>query len=450
MRLIVLVMILPFFLAQTTPIPPQEILRPQEMRVLPGALDRTLVLNSNSPELVLKEGILLSTFPKLGMRSPNAHLNRAFSGRFDIFTHHIARGTPEDLRSLYLGLLVHNPGTKPVTVDILQAASYLSQPDAPFIDLPAVISNDAGTVFSGPGSRAMEEILRGKRQDLFPPVIQLAPGESQMIMNLPIPVKTLNPPLNGRSSLLRLRSTDKVHLASLALFAKPDGQGGERAPTIAEWQDLLRNGELSSPRDRVPTPLEQKKGNVIYGRVAGVGVGSRWVAQVTDANSRSLQIPRSGWAFSYGLSTLHRGTLGTNQVQTSRLIDRYPDTAYEAHGNYAIHYNLTFPLENPTEQEQTVVMTVETPLKREDTNVGLRFFQPLPKTTFFRGSVRFRFNDDDGLPKTRTFHLVQRRGQEGDALLTLKLRPRERRSVQFELIYPPDATPPQVITVKTL
>ena len=120
---------------------PQEIKVPQEVRVLPGGqLDGVPVFNSNSPELVQTEGILLSTFPTEGKRSPSAHLNLPLQGRFDIFAHHIAKAkTPEDLRTLYLGILLHNPGKQPVTVDILVAASYLSQPDAPFLNLPPYV-----------------------------------------------------------------------------------------------------------------------------------------------------------------------------------------------------------------------------------------------------------------------------------------------------------------------
>jgi hypothetical protein len=84
---------------------------PQEVRPLPGGLDTVPVFNSNSPELVLEPGILLSTFPLAGMAHPDAHLDYALSGRFDIFAHHVARAPqPDDLTSLYLGIVVHNPG----------------------------------------------------------------------------------------------------------------------------------------------------------------------------------------------------------------------------------------------------------------------------------------------------------------------------------------------------
>lgn len=425
---------------------------PQTVRPLPGGLDQVPVFNSNSPELVGTEGILLSTFPAEGKQHANAHLNFAFNGRFDLFAHHVFRAlAPDNLTSMYLGVIVHNPGSQPVTLDILQAASYLSQPDAPFIALPPVVENPLGTVYAGPGSRVTSDVLRGQRDPGFPAQITIPPGESRMLVNLPIPVATLDPPLNGRSTLMRLRSTGPVYLASLALLARRDAAGAEVAPTLAEWQTLLQTGDLATPRDKTPTPPEQTTGPVIYGRVAGVAIGSRWQAQVTDANQPDLAIPAPGNAFSYGLSTLLRGRLGTNQNQTARMQVRYPDTAYEAHGNYGIQYDLTLPLHNPSNQTRTVTVALQTPIK-EDTlsQNGLRFFDPLPTQTFFRGTVRIRYTDDRGLPQTRYVHLVQKRGQQGEPLATLEMPSGDRRLIEFSFLYPPDSTPPQVLTISTL
>ncbi|HIK28940.1 MAG: DUF3370 domain-containing protein [Oscillatoriaceae bacterium SKW80] len=440
------------FLIQATPNPPQEIVKPQEVRPLPGQLDAVPMFNSNSPELVLKEGILLSTFPPEGKKFPAAHLNFPFSGRFDLFAHHVAKAEPpENLQTLYLGVIVHNPGRVPVKLDILQAVSYLSQPDAPFIELPAMVENPDGRVYAGPGSRATNDILRGLTQAEWPAQLLIPPGNSQMLMNLPIPVRELTPPLNGRSTIMRLRSNGKVYMASLAMFAKQNPDGSERAPTLEEWQQLLETGDLSTPRDKTPTPLDAVS-NFIYGRVAGVARGSVWKAQLVDRpGSFDLTIPQPGEAFSYGLSTLVRGTLGTNQVQSAPMLVRYPDTAYQAHGNYAIEYNLTLPLSNPTPQPQTVTIAIQTPIKEDQlSQPGLRFFAPPPQQVFFRGTVRISYNDDWGIPRTRYFHLVQRRGQQGEPLVQLNLPPGSRRLVAVDFVYPPDATPPQVLTVETL
>lgn len=445
--------------APPSPLPPpappaQEIVQPQEVRALPGQLDRIPVFNSNSPELVQGEGILLSTFPPNGKQQPAAHLNFPFNRFFDVFAHHVFKAINPELSSLYLGVIAYNPSDRPITLSLLQAASYLSQPDAPFIPLASQIDNPQGNIYAGPGSRVMSDILRGRRQDIFPAKVTIAPRSYQMLMNLPVPVATLDPPLNGRSTLLRLQSDGTVYLASLALLARKNEDGSERSPTLEEWRSLLENGGLSSGRDRVPTPLNQMGSTspFIYGRVAGVAQGSQWQAQITDSpTATALTIPAAGKAFSYGLSTLIGGRLGTEQVQSAPILARYPDTAYQAHGNYGIEYNLALPLQNPTQQGQTVTIALQTPIKEDQLSAdGLRFFDPLPSPTFFRGTVRVSYQDDQGLPHTRYVHLVQRRGQAGEALVTLKIAGGDRRLVQFGFLYPPDATPPQVLTVRTL
>lgn len=447
-------LLLNFVLAQATPPtpPPKEVVQPQVVRPLPGKLDTVPVFNSNSPELVLQEGILLSTFPGNEKKNPQAHLDFAFQGRFDVFAHHVARAEPpENLRSLYLGIILHNPTQKPVTVNVLQAASYLSQPDAPFKELPPLVENNAGTIFAGPGSRATSDILRSKRQDIFPQQIVIPPGQSQMLLNLPIPVKELTPPLNGRSTLMRLRSSNKVYAASLAMFAKSNADGSERAPTLEEWQTLLDNGNLSTPRDKTPTPPEATNTPRIYGRVAGVARGSQWRALLVDnAKVKYLTIPQPGQVFSYGLSTLEGGTLGTRQIQSARMLRRYPDTAYRAHGNYGIQYSLRLPLYNNTQSPQTVSVAIQTPLKEEQlVKPGLRFFSTPARQTFFRGTVRVRHRDEQGQFQTRFVHLVQKRGQPGEPLVKLNMPAGDRSLVEVDFLYPPDATPPQVLTVST-
>lgn len=442
--------ILPIAQASTMS-PLQEVLQPQVVRTLPGKLDTVLVFNSNSPELIQTEGILLSTFPPIGKRFSAAHLNFPLQGRFDIFAHHVAKATsPKDPRTLYLGVILHNPSTYPVKVDVLQAASYLSQPDAPFIDLPVVVENLLGKVFAGPGDRVMNEVLRGHRQANFPAILVIPPRQTQMLLNLPIPVRGLEPPINGRSTLIRLHSNGAVYVASLAMYARLNSDGSE-TPTLTQWQQLLDIGNLAGPRDHPPTLPDKTTNSVVYGRVAGVAQGSVWRSHLVDRDAHFLSIPPLGKAFSYALSTLTLGTLGTAQIQSAPLLVRYPDTAYRAHGNYGIQYSLSLPLYNNTGQPQTVTLSIQTPLKEDRLKKGgLRFFAPSAPQVFFRGTVRLRYNDDRNLPQTRYVHLVQKRGQQGEPLIMLKMKQGDRRLVLVDFLYPPDSTPPQVFTIKTL
>jgi Protein of unknown function (DUF3370) len=455
-------------LAQTAveeaPPQPVEQVSEQTVRALPGQLDKIPVFNSNSPELVGAPGILLSTFPPEGMAVPEAHLNFLFQGRFDIFAHHVYKApdydadVPEQLDSLYIGVLVHNPGDMPVTVRVLTGASYLSQPDAPFIPLPDFVPfNPRSPVFAGPGSRAMGDILQGHRQNIFPATMTIAPGESELLLNAPIPIRELDLPINGRSTLVQLDSSGPVHVASLAQTVALDAEGNEVPPTLASWQQMLQQGGLAGPRDRTPTPLPVAAGaQIIYGRVAGVSQGSEWAATLNDssasaaADSVRLTIPAAGEAFAYGVSLLTGGTMGTNQVQSAPMLVRYPDTAYLAHGNYGVHYNLDLPLYNPTNEPQTVDVILQTALKEDALSAGgLRFLEPPAPQTFFRGPVQVRYASDDGLPRLRNIHLVQRRGQKGKPLVTVTLEPNTSRLVSVDLLYPPDSTPPQVLTVQT-
>ena len=442
---------------------PEEFVVEQSVRPLPGDLNDVPVFNSNSPELVEESGILLSTFPPTGMAVPEAHLDFPFSGRFDIFAHHVYKAldydeeNPELLDSLYIGILVNNPGTEPVNVRVMSGASYLSQPDAPFVELPDFVPfSPLKPVYAGPGSRVAGDMLQGRLQDIFPPTLAIPPGESRMLLNQPIPIRELDQPINGRSTLAYLESDGPVYVASMAQFAtveeSADGGVVESAPTQAAWETLLQESGLAGPRDLEPAPLPLAEGDrLIYGRVAGVSQGSEWKATLTDTlTTKQLTIPSAGEAFSYGISLLYAGTMGTSQNQSAEMLVRYPDTAYQSHGNYGVRYSLTLPLQNSTDRAQTVTVALETPIK-EDTlsEDGLRFLEPLPTQTFFRGPIQVRYQNDRGLPVIRNIHIVMKRGQSGIPLATLTLPPLTSRTVDVALIYPADSTPPQVLTVKT-
>ena len=498
-------------------LPRLDVTRPQIVRALPGQLDDVPMFNSNSPELIQKSGILLSTFPGDGMQVREAHLNYPLQGRFDVFAHHIAKGlTADDLRTLYLGILMYNPAEQPVKIDVLQGVTYLSQ-DAPFNNLPAYVANPMGTVFAGPGSRVTNDVLRGERQPQWPSQITIPAKSAQLLTNLPIPLRrltvatdgTLPPgaiipglpapavaqsqlsdsqptgllspemalasirnatlpsiaaiaplpipsdsrplPINGRSILMRLSSSGPVYLASMAMYAPQTPAGEERVPSLSEWITLLRTSGVSGPRDRQPTPPDSRLvPRFFYGRVAGVARGSQWSGKATDKDSNSLSIPNPGDALSYVISSVDRNTFGTGQIQSAPMLVRYPDTAYRAHGNYGVLYSITLPLRNNTSSTQRVGIMLQTPLQDERLRgEGLLFRNPPFDQIFFRGTVRLRYTDDLGIRQTRYMHLVQRRGQQGDPLIRLTLPKASERQVEVQLIYPPDATPPQVLTVET-
>ena len=453
----------PLLIAQTASYPltyrernPQFITQPQEIRPLPGQLNDVLVFNSNSPEVVSREGVLLSTFPANGKRNPRAHLNHAVEGRFDVFTHHISRPAQGN-KTLYQGLLVHNPTSKTIMVNIKQGISYINSSDAPFINLPPIVEDPSGQVFSGPGSRLMGDILRGVNQKELSRLISIPPYQSRMLFALPIQ------PSGARSTFLRVHSDGPLYMANLALYEVPEQikyQEGDkekvkisyRQPNLNEWRRIITQGGLIYPRDLAPTPLDTDYGDkTIYGRVAGISVGSEWEATLSDgADKPYLSIPGRGGAFSYPLSTVTTGTHGTRQIQSAPMLVRYPDTAYKAHGNYGVHYSLTLPLVNKTNQPQTVAVTLQTPFKKNEYADRLIFSRRHEGQVFFRGTVQVNYEDRQGKPQERFFHLVQRQGQKGEPLVRFNLKPGEQRKVEVDFLYPPDATPPQVLTVESM
>jgi hypothetical protein len=197
---------------------------------------------------------------------------------------------------------------------------------------------------------------------------------------------------------------------------------------------------------------------MVYSRVSGVQRGATWTGRLTDPGQATLSASRA--PISWPISSLERGTLGTGQVQTAELSPFYPGTAWAAHGNYGITYALTLPLRNDSRRPVRLALALESPLKTQEALGGLRF-RSAPVSgeagapvngsgpVMFRGTVEVSGLDGPaGRPAGRqSFHLVQRAGQEGPPLGTVTLGPGATRQVQVRLIYPADATPPQVLSL---
>ncbi len=429
-----------------TPSAADDIIRRQQsIRSLPGQLDAVLMVNDNNPELIKEDGILLSTFPNGGDASISVDLN----GRFDLFSHHVYAGTDDTLYStLWLALLVGPIGGQAVDLTLIEGSTSLSQathPDqtaAPFLPLPQLMRETSDAIAAGPGSRVAGDLLKGRRApELSQKRWILKPGAPTVVLQLPIPVQGLDPLLNGRTLQLRLHSSAPVALATLAAHGDGHAPPGEQ-----DWIDLLNSGELSG-KEHSPSP-RGSKGKIIYSRVSGVQVGSRWQARVTDPGSKTLSIKNE--PLSWPISSLERGSLGTGHVQTAELQALYPATAWAAHGNYGVEYDLTLPLKNRESVAQTLSLALESPLKTDQASNGLQFRSSNTGPVMFRGPVEVVGLDDaTGTPYGRqTVHLVLRQGQEGPSLGQVTLEPGEARNVRIRLIYPADATPPQVLTVR--
>jgi hypothetical protein len=256
---------------------------------------------------------------------------------------------------------------------------------------------------------------------------------------LPLPVRGLDPLLNGRNLQLRLESDGPVSLATLAAF------GGSTTPPAPESWARLLDGPLS-PKEHQPTP-RGASGRIIYSRVSGVQEGSVWRATITDPGQRWLSAGAA--PISWPIASLERGTLGTGQVQTAELKAFYPGTAWAAHGNYGVEYDLTIPLRNTGTAPVQLQLALESPIKGDQAQGGLRFNVTPSRAVMFRGPVEVSGLDGPGGQPTarRRFHLVQRAGDQSPALGTISLAPGAMRSVRVRLIYPADASPPQVLSL---
>ncbi len=435
-----------------TPQPAQTVLRRQSVAPLAGGLDRVPMVNDNNPELIVGPGILFSGFdPRRGwngvpLPEAAAHLNSPLNGPFELFSHHVYAGKPESLDStLWLAVVAAPRGEQPVRLRLRAGATALSQsvdgqdPAAPFLPLPVLMPQGLTPVWSGPGSRVATELLRRERSPQLPPEWILPPGQLSTLLVLPIPVRGLDPLLNGRNLQLRLEADGPVDLATLAAFGDT-----KQAPAAPVWAQLLQ-GKLS-PKEHAPSP-KGSPGPLIYSRVSGVEQGSAWRGRLTDPGQSSLAMSRA--PISWPIAALERGTFGTGQVQTPPLSAFYPGTAWAAHGSYGVEYDLTLPLRNDTSAPLSLQLALESPLKNDQALGGLRFNSVPGKAVLFRGTVEVSGLDGTaGKPAGRQgFHLVLRAGQMGPALGTVTLAPGQQRQLQVRLIYPADATPPQVLSL---
>jgi len=425
------------------------LLRPQAVAPLPGGLDAVPMLNDNNPELITAPGILLSTFPGQGRGVPTAHLDRPLVGRFELFSHHVYAGKADNLAStLWIAVLAQPRGSAPVTLRLLAGATALSQsldprqPGAPFLPLPTLLPQGSEPAYAGPGSRVATELLRRQRSPLMPEGWTLQPGTPTALLVLPLPVRGLDPLLNGRTLQLRLLSDGPVDLATVAAFGE-----GDQPPPPTSWPTLL-NGPLS-PREHAPTP-RGSSGAIVYSRVSGVQLGSAWRARITDPGQAWLSSSRA--PISWPIASLERGSLGSGQVQTAELQRAYPGTAWAAHGNYGVEYDITLPLKNDRDQPQQLQLVFESPLKGDQPLGGLRFHSQPARAVMFRGTVEVSGLDDDAgrAGGRQGFHLVLRAGQQGPALGRVTLAPGQSRELRVRLIYPADATPPQVLSLLPL
>jgi hypothetical protein len=403
-----------------------------KVKPLAGVMDKLPMLNSNCPEVVSGQGILVSTMSGVGKDVPENHLNYRFKGDFALFLHHINKQTEaEAKKTLYVSWVAFNPLSQPVTLKIDEQASYLSQPDAPFVERVPLALDDENKLYSGPGDRLTADYIHGMAKVEPPFTVTIPPGKFAVVRHVDVPVADLKFHHNGRSFFARGNIDGALQMATIATFSESG------PPELNKLEAMLKDSLMARPREYEklkPTPNDFK-GRFIYGRVAGVQQGVHLNAShslVLDKSSNSIK--------RYPISSLARGTFGTGEIQSAKLLRRYDDTAYSAHGNYCVDYKVVFNVRNSDYIKRKVYVYLDCPLKTDSNEI--KYAEQPEKAVFYRGSVKLSTDSYQ-----RFYHLVLHKGQNLEALDAFEVEPGEKMSFTVELLYPPDATPPQLLSV---
>ncbi|MBS1990857.1 MAG: DUF3370 domain-containing protein [Cyanobacteria bacterium SZAS LIN-3] len=451
-----------------------------DIRPLKGKLDKIPVLNSNSPEIVPGEGILLSTLDPFETGHPEAHLKYAVKGPFSIFFHHINKQEDKSARQvLTVSMLVFNPGFSKAILTFNSLASYVSQPDAPVYTIPPLVEDDQGKVYAGQGDRVVSDYVRGKADLAEPFTMSVAPRSYALVTELPIKVYGPVSTLNGRTYYACANASKPLQFALLATFAResakendehgiwhPEGAldnmialsregttgsvaGLHEKPSHERLTTLVKlcdQGGLAGPREgdkKLPT-VPHSKQSIVYGRVSGVQIGANYTA----ARTITLE-PQKTLALAYPISSVEQGTMGTGEVQAAPLLKRYPTSAYAAHGNYCVHYQVDLKLVNHCKQSRFVDIALSTPLKTDKRENKLSYYREENKRVFFRGVIKVSVADGSGkfTSPGHYYHLVSHRGEKLPPFAKYEMEAGTNKLVRIELFYTPDATPPQMLTV---
>jgi hypothetical protein len=386
---------------------------------LPGGLDRTPVLNSNHPEIVRVPGIALSTLARVGP----AHLDRAFEGPFEIFSHHV-NGTGRDLHQ---AIVLHNDGDRPVTVTLGPSAvrlglySLFFRLRGPLDAVLKAILRDRDALM-GPGPAVAEALLAGHRQRPEPALV-VPPGQTVVL-----DARRLAP-WAVASSKWQLASDGPVRAA--VLF--------DAAPLDAPRADaVLRRGHLAgrNPTDLAPTPPGDTGGRFIFGRVAGIQAGATWRGTLgSRPGEPGVVLGEAPQDLAWPIATKRGHLLGTGQDQTAPIVSRLHDAAYAAHGNYGVTYDLALPLRNATARPRRVELWLDSP-------------EPTPGMPLaFSGPVEVSWIDAAGRAH-RVLSRLTTRPERGARVATLEVPAGHTLDARVRLVYPADATPPQVLRLR--
>ena len=388
----------------------------QRARPLDGSFNRVPVLHSNQPEEVEGPGILISTVPGFSYAAENgmalANAEYTFNGEFGLHMHHkyfpsYRSQIRADQRrtELTLGVILINPGNRPVTIQFERGAVRNSF-EAPYLanNLMGVKPLGPRPWNTGPGDATAVQMLRNQLDRNLTNELVLPP-RSRMVL-----LSTRLPALGIANGLLRGRSNGPFQMAVVA--------GGNGASDV-DLISVLDSRRLAPGRVYL-NQIADIQNRRIFSRVGGVALGDSYQGQIRhDLRAEGpLHVP---------LTSTVRHHFGTRDVQVNPLAVRMADSSLDNVGTYGVRFDVDLNLYGSGPYE--LVMSHPT------ASGGTRPF------TAFRGSLQVQTSD--GLQE---MHLGMRSG-ESHALTTLNLRPGVTNPVRVSLVYPADATPGHLLSV---
>lgn len=388
----------------------------QQARPLNGTFNRVPVLHSNQPEEVEGPGILINTAPGYAYAAetgqPLRNAEYTFNGEFGVHMHHkyfppnrgqlsASSRRPE----LTLGLILINPGTRPVHIRFENGAVRNSF-EAPYLQQYKMGVRPLGPRpwNTGPGDATAIQVLRGRLDSKLSQEITI-PARGRLVL-----FQTQLPALGIANALLKGRSDGPFQMAVVAA----------KYPQ-SDWDVLavLDQGQLAPGRVYL-NRIADINGRRVFSRVGGVAVGDAYQASLNHDLERQgpLHVP---------LTSTHRHNFGTREVQVNPLASRMVDSSLDNVGTYGVRFDVDLNLKGSGPYELV--------LSHPSTTGSSKPF------TAFRGSLQVR--TQDGLQE---MHAGLRSGQSV-ALTTLNLRAGAPNPVRVSLVYPADATPGHLLSV---
>jgi hypothetical protein len=388
----------------------------QRARPLEGSFNSVPVLHSNQPEEVEGPGILITTEPGFSYAAetgrPLQNAEYTFNGEFGVHMHHKYfpdyRGQirPGERRTeLTLGLILTNPGTRPVTVRFKRGAVRNSF-QAPYLGTHKMGVRPLGPRpwNTGPGDATAVQMLRGNLdRELSRDVV--IPPRSRIVL-----LRTQLPALGIANALLRGRSDGPFQMAVVA---------ASNPRSDADLVAVLDRRRLAPGRIYLNMLGDIQSGRV-FSRVGGVALGDTYQATLRHDLSRQgpLHVP---------FTSTNRTHFGTRDVQVNPLAVRMIDSSLDNVGTYGVRFDLDLELYGSGPYELVMSHPATPPGS--------------PPFTAFRGSLQVRTRDG-----VEEMHLGMRSGQSY-ALTTLNLEPNVSNPVRISMVYPADATPGHLLSV---